>query len=67
MSSNLWDKIISKTQSVHADWLQFKSTLFSVISLIVHEVNNPICVFNEAKHNKGIVEKSPEIEVSCEF
>ena len=32
--------------------------------MIVHEVNNPICVSNEATQDKGKGQISPEIEVN---
>lgn len=35
-----------------------------LISVIVHEVNNPACVLNEAKQDKGVGQISPEIEVN---
>ena len=38
--------------------------LFSVIIVIVNEVNNPICVSTEAEQDKGKGQISPEVEVS---
>ena len=37
---------------------------FSVIIVIVNEVNNPICVSTEAEQDKGKGQISPEVEVS---
>ena len=37
--------------------------LYSVIFVIVHEVNNPICVVTEASEDKEVMQISPETEV----